>query len=119
VDGSYTNLVTGRRAATAWSPDGQHLALAESPRSGPGYKGNPNRVAEREAGDVLPSEGRLWIVRAPTALDTDLREVALIQKISLRGELRMGYGAAVIVADGQVSAGADPRRSGAAGVIDP
>ncbi|MHC4066341.1 MAG: gamma-glutamyltransferase [Planctomycetota bacterium] len=77
VDGSYTNLVTGRRAAAAWSPDGQHLALAELPRSGPGYNGNPNRVADREAGDVLPSEGRLWIVRAPTALDTELREVAV------------------------------------------
>lgn len=38
-------------------------------------------------------------------------------KISLRGELRMGYGAAIGIRDGKVSAGADPRRSGAAGTI--
>jgi gamma-glutamyltranspeptidase len=37
------------------------------------------------------------------------------RRISLRGELRMGYGAAVVVRDGRVTAGADPRRSGAAG----
>ncbi len=39
------------------------------------------------------------------------------QPISLRGELRMGYGAAVLVEDGRVRAGADPRRSGAAGAV--
>ena len=39
------------------------------------------------------------------------------QPISLRGELRMGYGAAVLVGDGRVRAGADPRRSGAAGAV--
>jgi gamma-glutamyltranspeptidase/glutathione hydrolase len=37
--------------------------------------------------------------------------------ISLPGELRMGYGAAVLVGRGGVRAGADPRRSGAAGAI--
>ena len=40
-----------------------------------------------------------------------------LQLISTRGELRMGYGAAVVVEKGRVKAGADPRRSGAAGVI--
>lgn len=39
------------------------------------------------------------------------------QPISLRGELRMGYGAAVLVDGGRVRAGADPRRSGAAGAV--
>jgi hypothetical protein len=39
------------------------------------------------------------------------------QPISLLGELRMGYGAAVMVGDGKVEAGADPRRSGAAGAV--
>ncbi len=38
-------------------------------------------------------------------------------KISLRGELRMGYGAAIGIRDGRVSVGADPRRSGTAGAI--
>jgi gamma-glutamyltranspeptidase len=37
--------------------------------------------------------------------------------ISLPGELRMGYGAAVMVQDGKVRAGGDPRRSGAGGAI--
>lgn len=38
-----------------------------------------------------------------------------IERISLMGELRMGYGAAVIVGDGVVEAAGDPRRSGAGG----
>lgn len=39
-------------------------------------------------------------------------------RISLDGEVRMGYGAAVVIRDGKVSAGADPRRSGAAGTVE-
>jgi gamma-glutamyltranspeptidase len=41
----------------------------------------------------------------------------IFQRISLPGELRMGYGAAVLIDGGRVRAGADPRRSGAAGAI--
>lgn len=37
--------------------------------------------------------------------------------ISLKGELRMGYGAAVVIGDSVVTAGGDPRRSGTAGAI--
>ena len=37
--------------------------------------------------------------------------------ISLKGELRMGYGAAIAIGAGTVSAGADPRRAGAAGAV--
>ena len=37
-----------------------------------------------------------------------------VRMISLRGEMRMGYGAAVAIENGEVTAGADPRRSGAA-----
>ncbi len=37
--------------------------------------------------------------------------------ISLRGELRMGYGAAVAIDGKTATAGADPRRAGAAGAI--
>lgn len=40
-----------------------------------------------------------------------------LQLISTRGELRMGYGAAVVVEKGKVRAGADPRRSGKAGIV--
>ncbi|MGH7483952.1 MAG: gamma-glutamyltransferase family protein, partial [Longimicrobiales bacterium] len=39
------------------------------------------------------------------------------QTISLPGELRMGYGAAAMIGDGRATAGADPRRSGAAGAV--
>jgi gamma-glutamyltranspeptidase len=39
------------------------------------------------------------------------------RRISLPGELRMGYGAAVLVRDGVATAGADPRRGGAAGAV--
>lgn len=39
--------------------------------------------------------------------------------ISLPGELRMGYGSAVTIGDGHVTAGADPRRSGAAAAVPP
>lgn len=39
------------------------------------------------------------------------------QLVSLIGELREGYGAALTIGNGSVTAGADPRRSGAAGAI--
>jgi gamma-glutamyltranspeptidase len=52
------------------------------------------------------------------AVMTRLRELGYTpQIISLMGELRMGYGAAVEIRDGRVLAGADPRRSGAAGAV--
>jgi gamma-glutamyltranspeptidase len=41
----------------------------------------------------------------------------VLNVISLEGEPRMGYGAAVALGRGTVTAGADPRRSGAAGAI--
>ncbi|WP_170110176.1 gamma-glutamyltransferase [Flavilitoribacter nigricans] len=41
-----------------------------------------------------------------------------LQLISAPGELRMGYGAAVMIDRGVVRAGADPRRSGEAGVVE-
>ncbi|MFV2007187.1 MAG: gamma-glutamyltransferase [Longimicrobiales bacterium] len=51
------------------------------------------------------------VVRALEAMGHTLR------RISLRGEVRMGYGAAVMVDGGVAVAGADPRRSGAAGAV--
>ncbi len=41
-----------------------------------------------------------------------------IQLISNWGELRMGYSAAIVIKDGMVRAGADPRRSGEARVVE-
>ncbi len=51
------------------------------------------------------------VMRALTAMGYRPRLVSLI------GEVREGYGAAVMIRDGQVTAGADPRRSGTAGAI--
>src|SRR5690606_15403740 len=42
-----------------------------------------------------------------------------LQPITFRGELRMGYGAAVVVDRGEARAGGDPRRSGVAGAYSP
>lgn len=41
-----------------------------------------------------------------------------LQPVSLRGELREGYAAAITLEPGRVRAAADPRRSGAAGALD-
>ena len=47
-----------------------------------------------------------------------LREMGyILNVISLDGEPRMGYGAAISLGKGAVTAGADPRRSGTAGAI--
>ncbi len=51
------------------------------------------------------------VIRQLRAMGYDPRLVSLI------GEVREGYGAAVMIHDGQVTAGADPRRSGTAGAI--
>jgi gamma-glutamyltranspeptidase len=40
-----------------------------------------------------------------------------LQVVSLPGELREGYGAAVRIEKGRVTAGADPRRAGAAAAV--
>lgn len=40
-----------------------------------------------------------------------------IRLISFPGEVRMGYGAAITIGEGHVTAGADPRRAGAAGAV--
>jgi gamma-glutamyltranspeptidase len=54
---------------------------------------------------------------APAAMRR-LREMGyVLNVISLDGEPRMGYGAAITLGRGSVTAGADPRRSGAAGAI--
>lgn len=70
-------------------------------------------VAGRSGSRVVRFERGLApaVVRRLRAMGHDLVPV------SLTGELRMGYGAAVLLRDGWVDAGADPRRSGAAGAI--
>ncbi|HKK75633.1 MAG TPA: gamma-glutamyltransferase [Saprospiraceae bacterium] len=54
---------------------------------------------------------------SPAVMEGMMKRGHEIQWISKRGRLRMGYSAAVMVRDGQVIAGADPRRSGEARVL--
>ncbi|MCI0434795.1 MAG: gamma-glutamyltransferase [Gemmatimonadetes bacterium] len=78
----------------------------EQPRFLPGGRG-PGGVASIQIEDGFNPA----VIRTLEAMGHTFR------RISLRGELRMGYGAAVLVRDGQATAGADPRRSGAAGAV--
>ena len=55
---------------------------------------------------------------APGVLEHLIQKGHNIQRISARGELRMGYASAVMIDNNQVRAGADPRRSGQAAVIE-
>ncbi len=75
LDGRYTNLVSTNQAMAAWSPDGEWLALAELPPSDPGYNGDPDRVGDRQSGDMLASQGRLWLVRVPLLPDAAISEI--------------------------------------------
>ncbi|MEP6689892.1 MAG: gamma-glutamyltransferase [Gemmatimonadaceae bacterium] len=55
---------------------------------------------------------------APSVLER-LRALGYrLQLVSLMGELREGYGAAVVIGPAGVTAGADPRRAGSAGAIE-
>jgi gamma-glutamyltranspeptidase len=66
---------------------------------------------------MLPSGGTTQIEDgfAPEAIARLENLGHTFRRISLKGELRMGYGAAVMIKAGRAIAGADPRRSGAAG----
>ena len=77
ADGRYVNLVSTRHAEPAWSPDGKTLALAELPPDEPSYNGDPDRVADRDRGESLSGEGRLWFVAAPAEPDAGLAEQPL------------------------------------------
>lgn len=76
-DTRYVNLVSGRRAAPAWSLDGRSLALVELPPADPGYNGDPDRLGDRELRDRFTSTGRLWIVAAPSPPDSGGQPIAL------------------------------------------
>ena len=69
LDGRYTNLVSARHAASAWLPDGKHLTLVELPDDDVAYNGDPNRLGDRDAHDLLSDAGSIWIVDAPIPPD--------------------------------------------------
>ena len=69
LDGRYTNLVSARHAASAWAPDGRHLTLAELPDDEVTYNGDPDRLGDRAAHDLLSNTGGLWSIDAPLPPD--------------------------------------------------
>ncbi len=69
-----------------------------------------------------PGPAREYAVQVEAGLAPDVASRLMelgdaLEPISLTGELRMGYAAAVAIGRGEVVAAADPRRSGAAGAI--
>jgi gamma-glutamyltranspeptidase len=79
----------------------------ELPRFLPGGRGGADSSFSIQLEDGFAPD----VTRSLRALGYDLSFV------SLRGELREGYGAAVAIDGEAVTAGADPRRSGAAGAV--
>ena len=69
ADGRYTNLVSARHAASAWTPDGRRLTLVELPDDDVQYNGDPDRLGDRAARDLLNQAGGLFTIDAPTPPD--------------------------------------------------
>jgi gamma-glutamyltranspeptidase len=83
--------VTARRAVPAWSPDASRLLLVEAPsEGGGGYNGDPDRVGDRDVGDLWPRVGRMWIAPAsPDVADSLIAEIPLrlsIERSALNAE---------------------------------
>lgn len=73
AEGRSAELVTGRRATPAWSPDATRLVLVEAPiEGGGGYNGDPDRVGDRDVGDLWPPVGRMWIAPAISGVSDSL-----------------------------------------------
>ena len=82
----------------------------------------PRFIPSGRGGGPGPAAGRQLTVDIEDGFSPDvmsrLRAMGYdFNRISVRGELRMGYGAAVVLGNGVVTAGADPRRSGTAGAV--
>jgi gamma-glutamyltranspeptidase len=71
-DGRYQNLVSPRYAASAWTPDGRRIALVDLPEDDVSYNGDPDRLGDRDANNLLGAAGRLWTVDAPAPVDAGL-----------------------------------------------
>jgi gamma-glutamyltranspeptidase / glutathione hydrolase len=69
VDGRYANLVSAHQAASAWSPDGRRITLVELPDEDVQYNGDPDRLGDRTAHEVLSNAGGLFSVDAPPPPD--------------------------------------------------
>ncbi|PYP68788.1 MAG: hypothetical protein DMD26_00915 [Gemmatimonadetes bacterium] len=97
IDGRYANLVSTRHAASVWTPDGRHLTLVELPDDDVAYNGDPNRLGDREAHDLLSDAGGLWVVDAPIPPDAGFTTaVAAATSPFSRNEERTGHNAATL-----------------------
>lgn len=67
ADGRYAQPVATEPAVPAWSSDGQWILLAAADPGDGGYNGDPDRLGERAAGDILRRPGGLQRVAAPAA----------------------------------------------------
>lgn len=77
-DGRYTNLVSARHAAAVWAPDGRHLTLVELPDEDVIYNGDPDRLGDRDARNLLSDGGAMWSVDAPPIPDAGLGSPAAV-----------------------------------------
>jgi gamma-glutamyltranspeptidase len=82
--------VTARRGAPTWSPDAKTLVFAEAPIEGGAYNGDPDRMGDRDVGDLWPTLGRMWIGPAtPSAADSLIAEIPLrvtVERSALNAE---------------------------------
>ena len=74
-DGRYVNLASAVMGASAWSPAGDVLVIAESEGSEPGYNGDPRRLPDRLA-ESLGNVTRLLWVTAPREVEAPLGAAA-------------------------------------------
>ena len=82
----------------------------------------PRFIPSGRGGGAGPATGRSLTVDIEDGFSPDVMKTLQamgyeFNRISVRGELRMGYGAAVVIGNGVVTAGADPRRAGTAGAV--
>jgi gamma-glutamyltranspeptidase len=69
LDGRYSNLISTRHAASAWSPDKRHITLVDLPDDNVQYNGDPDRIGDRAARDLLSEVGGIWTIDAPAPPD--------------------------------------------------
>ena len=82
----------------------------------------PRFIPSGRGAGAGPAAGRQLTVDIEDGFSPDVMKTLQamgyeFNRISVRGELRMGYGAAVVIGNGVVTAGADPRRAGTAGAV--
>lgn len=64
--GSFRNQIAAHRADVAWMSESDSLVGAKLPRPDPRYNGDPDRLGERNEGEMFPEAGRLqWIDLTP------------------------------------------------------